>query len=75
MLAPTLEKIAQDYKDKVVVLKVNVDEPVNQPLAMQFQVQSIPTIAFIQKDKPIEVTVGALPYEAFKEIIDKKLNQ
>jgi len=41
---------------------------------MQFQVQSIPTIAFIQKDKPIEVTVGALPYEAFKDIIEKKLN-
>ncbi len=74
MLAPTLERIAEDYKDKVVVVKVNVDEPTNQSLAMQFQVQSIPTIAFIQKDKPIEVTVGALPYEALKDIIEKKLN-
>ena len=74
MVAPTLEQIAKDYTGKVAVVKVNVDEPANQPLAMQFQVQSIPTIAFIQKDKPIEVTVGALPYEAFKDIIEKKLN-
>jgi len=74
MVAPTLEQIAKDYEGKVIVVKVNVDEPANQPLAMQFQVQSIPTIAFIQNDKPIEVTVGALPYEAFKEIIEKKLS-
>jgi len=57
MLAPTLEQIAKDYSDKVKVIKINVDEPVNQDLAMQFQVQSIPTIAFIQKDKPIEIAV------------------
>ena len=74
MLAPTLEKLAQDYAWKIKVIKVNVDEPVNQPLAMQFQVSSIPTIAFIKWNDQIEVTVGALPYEALKDIIEKKLN-
>ena len=75
MLAPTLEQIAKDYSDKVKVIKINVDEPVNQDLAMQFQVQSIPTIAFIQKDKPIEIAVWALPYETFKDIIEKKTSK
>jgi thioredoxin len=49
MLAPTLEKLAEEYSDKIVVIKANVDEMENQPLAMQFQVSSIPTIAFIKE--------------------------
>ena len=74
MLAPTLEQLAKDYAGKVKIVKVNVDEPANQPLAMQFQVSSIPTIAFIKWNDQIEVTVGALPYETLKEIVEKKLN-
>ena len=74
MLAPTLEQLAKDYAGKVKIVKVNVDEPTNQPLAMQFQVSSIPTIAFIKWNDQIEVTVGALPYETLKEIVEKKLN-
>ena len=73
MLAPTLEQIAKDYEWKVKVIKVNVDEPQNQQLAMQFQVSSIPTVAFIKGDEPAEISVWALPYEAFKQVIDKKL--
>ena len=73
MLAPTLEKIAEDYKWKVQVVKVNVDEPENQQLAMQFQVSSIPAIAFIKDWENPEMTVGALPYEQLKQIIDKKI--
>ncbi len=73
MIAPTLEKLVKEYKDKLVVIKINVDDPSNQELAMQFQVQSIPMIAFIQKGKQIEVTVWALPYETLKNIIEKKI--
>jgi thioredoxin 1 len=73
MLAPTLEKLAEEYSDKIVVIKANVDEMENQPLAMQFQVSSIPTIAFIKEWEPTEIAVGALPYEQLKEIIEKKI--
>ena len=73
MLAPTLEKIAEDYTWKVQVVKVNVDEPVNAQLAQSFQVSSIPMIAFIKDGEQTEVTVGALPYEQLKSIIDRKI--
>jgi len=73
MLAPTLEKIAEDYESKVQVVKVNVDEPENQQLAMQFQVSSIPAVAFIKDGENPEMSVGALPYEQLKSIIDKKI--
>ena len=73
MLAPTLEKLAEEYTDKIVIIKANVDEMENQPLAMQFQVSSIPTIAFIKDWEQTEITVWALPYEQLKEIVDKKI--
>ena len=74
MLAPVLEQIASDYEGKVIVVKANVDEPANQPLAMQFQVSSIPLIAFIKDGENPEVSVGALAYEQLKEIVDKKIS-
>ena len=74
MLAPTLEKISEEYKDKLQIVKVNVDEPENQQLAMQFQVSSIPAIAFIKDWENPEMTVGALPYEQLKKIVEKKLS-
>ena len=48
MIAPVLEQIAKDFEDKVLIVKVNVDEPQNQMLAMQYQVSSIPHIEFIK---------------------------
>ena len=73
MLAPTLEQVAKDYAGKIQLVKVNVDEMENQQLAMQFQVSSIPTMAFIKDGENPEITVGALPYEQIKSIIDKKI--
>ena len=73
MLAPTLEQIAKDYAGKVLVVKVNVDEPANMQLAQSFQVSSIPMIAFIKDGETPEATVGALPYEQIKSIIDRKI--
>jgi thioredoxin-like negative regulator of GroEL len=40
---------------------------------MQFQVSSIPAIAFIKDGENPEMTVGALQYEQLKSIIDKKI--
>jgi len=73
MLAPTLEQIAKDFEWKVVVAKVNVDEPANMQLAQSFQVSSIPMMVFIKDGETPEATVGALPYEQIKSIIEKKI--
>lgn len=42
MLAPILEEISEEYKDKVAVGVINVDEQME--LAMRFGIQSIPTL-------------------------------
>ena len=60
-LAPMLKRLADEYKGRIKVLKVDVDK--NQALAVAAQIQSIPTLFFITKNGDIERIVGGLPYQ------------
>ena len=71
MLAPVLEQIAKDFGDKVLIVKINVDEPQNQMLAMQYQVSSIPHVEFIKGWMTVNRIIGAYPYEEFKKIVEQ----
>ena len=59
MVAPILEEISQEYKDKLHVYKVNTDE--EQELAGAFGIQSIPSLLFIPIDDQPRMAAGALP--------------
>ncbi len=68
IVAPILEELAEEYKDKIVIYKVDTEE--EQELAAVFGIRSIPSLLFIPlNDKP-QMAVGALPKDAFKEIIE-----
>lgn len=59
MLAPTIEEIAVEYADKVVVGKVNVDE---QPsLAARFDISGIPTVLVFKNGQVASKNVGVVP--------------
>ena len=51
MVAPIVEEIAEEYKDKLTVLKANVDSCPNS--ASKFNVMSIPTLVFMNEDKEV----------------------
>ncbi len=71
-LTPVLEKVAQDYADKGVVLaKVNVDE--EQFIAAQFQVRSIPTVYAIFQGQPIADLTNARGESQLKAMLDQLL--
>jgi len=66
-LAPTVEQIAKDYKGKINVYKVNVDE--QQELAGAFGVQGIPAVLFCpQSDKP-QMSTGYISRADFDKAI------
>ena len=56
MMAPTIEKLAEELQGKVKVGKINVDE--NQELAMQYNIMSIPTIIIFKDGKESKRLVG-----------------
>ncbi|PLX26873.1 MAG: thioredoxin [Ignavibacteria bacterium] len=71
MVAPILEELAEEYKGKVDIYKV--DTEAEQELAAVFGIRSIPSILFIPKgDKP-QMAAGALPKESFVQAINEIL--
>ena len=62
MVAPVLDEIAGENKDKITVAKLDVDS--NQKTAQTYQVLSIPTMIVFQDGKPVKQIVGARPKAA-----------
>jgi thioredoxin 1 len=58
MIAPHLKTIAKDYKGKLKVCKINVDDSPN--LASRFSVMSIPALFIFKNAKIEESVVGAI---------------
>ncbi len=71
MIAPILDQIAEEYKGKLKVVKVDVDA--NGRTAMQFSVMSIPTLLFFKNGKVQDQVVGALPKKMLQEKVEKFL--
>ena len=66
-IGPALEELSSEMEGKVKIAKLNVDE--NQGLAMEHQVQSIPTFILFKQGQVADRTVGALPKAAFEKFI------
>ena len=71
MVAPVLEKVAEQYAGRVRVAKMNVDE--NQATSMQYGIRSIPTIALYKSGEPVDGVMGAAPIGHFTQMLDKHL--
>jgi thioredoxin 1 len=59
MIAPYLDNLADEYKDKVTIAKLDVDQ--NGQSAMKYGVRGIPTMILFKNGKQEEVIVGADP--------------
>ena len=59
MMGPIIEQLAEEYKGKAKVGKVNVDE--EGELSQAFGVMSIPTIVLVKDGKVVKQAVGARP--------------
>ncbi len=71
MVAPILEELSDEYKDKIKIYKINTE--VEQELAGVFGIRSIPSLLFIPMDGQPQMAAGALPKETFKEVIENVL--
>jgi len=61
MVAPEMEKLAEKYAGAIDVVKVDVDA--NPHLSQQFNIMSIPTIAFFRPGQQPTGVVGFRPLE------------
>ena len=71
MLGPILEEISKDLKNKIQIVKVNLDE--NQDLAMKYSVRSIPTLLLFKDGQLIDTKIGLLPKSDLVEWLGSKI--
>jgi thioredoxin 1 len=71
MIAPVLDQIATEYKDKLRIAKVDVDS--NQATAMRYGVRSIPTLMLFKNGVVEAQQVGMLSKDHLKKLLDAKL--
>lgn len=67
-MAPHIEELAEEYKDRVNIGKCDVDE--NSELPAQFGVRNIPTILFIKNGEVVDKQVGATTKAALQAKIE-----
>lgn len=70
-IGPTLEQVAEEYKGRLTVAKMNVDENANTP--SQFGVRSIPYIVLVKDGKVVDSIVGAVPKAKLLDMVNKAL--
>ncbi|MBA7478453.1 Thioredoxin 1 [subsurface metagenome] len=68
MLAPTIEKLAEENQGKLKVCKLNTDE--NQNISAQYGIQGIPTLIIFKAGKEVGRTVGVMSKEKLQEKLD-----
>jgi putative thioredoxin len=66
-LGPLLEKIVNEAKGAVRLVKINVDE--NQQLAQQMRIQSIPAVYAFKGGRPVDGFMGALPESQLRQFV------
>lgn len=72
-IAPVLEELSDQYKDDLVIYKIDTDKEME--LSSLFGIQSIPTLLFIPLNGNPMVQKGALPKNILQQIIDDRLLQ
>ena len=71
MIAPILDEIADQYKDKIRIAKLNIDD--NPATPPKFNIRGIPTLILFKGGKPVEQIIGARPKPDLKKMLDPHL--
>lgn len=69
VFSPILEKLAQDYKEKIIFAKANLEQVRN--IASKYGIDRIPAVLLFKEGKLISGFVGVRPEEIIKEWLEK----
>lgn len=71
MIAPLLDEAADEYADKLNIVKINIDENPNTP--QKFGIRSIPTLMIFKDGAPQAQKLGAMSKSQLTEFLDSNL--
>ena len=69
MLTPTIDELAIEYHEKVIIGKVNVDS--NPTIASEYGIRSIPCLLFFKNGKVQNQIMGAVSKSEISKLLDE----
>ena len=72
-IGPILEEIAEEKKDRLRIVKLNIDE--NQQTPQKYGVRGIPTLMLFQDGRLVDSKVGSMSKSSLNEWIESYLNK
>ena len=71
LIQPVIERLAEEFRDKVRFCKLDVDA--NRLTAERYQVRGIPYLILFNNGKPVDTRVGALSKSQLTKFIESAL--
>ena len=71
VIAPFIEKIAEDYRDKIKVGKLNVDE--SKQTAIAYGIEAIPTLMIFKQGQIVDRIIGVVPEQVLIQKIEQHI--
>ncbi|WAI18279.1 MAG: thioredoxin TrxA [Buchnera aphidicola (Acyrthosiphon caraganae)] len=72
ILAPILEEISEEYSNKIIICKLNIEE--NPKTAPMYSIRSIPTLLLFHNGEVLATKVGAASKLELKEFLNENMN-
>jgi thioredoxin 1 len=67
MMSPLIDQVGKEYRGKLVVGKVNVDE--NPNISRQFGISSIPTLILFKRGQAVNNIIGSVSKSRIDEMV------
>lgn len=68
VLSPTVDEIAEEYANRVIVAKCNVEDC--EDISMQYGIRNVPTLLFFKNGEVVERRVGLVQKQEISSILD-----
>jgi thioredoxin 1 len=69
LLAPTIDKLAKEYKGRLKIVKIDADQ--NQDLVGQLGIEGFPTVLFFKNGKVVDSSIGYVPQSDLEHQINR----
>ena len=70
-ISPILSELAADYKEKILIAKVNIDE--NPEIPSNYGIMSIPTLILFKNGKSVSSQIGLVEKSSLTKWLDENL--
>lgn len=75
MMHPVLDELKQRMRERLKIVKIDVDIPANRQSVYTYQIQSVPTLMLFRKGKMLWRQSGVVGIDQLQKVVEKHTDQ